>query len=108
MARVVETVDGDFALRMSENKFRLTTQQQKRIQSDKPPPPPRDPAHVPEPKFWVHYDHDVTTTKITMVRVRLVSAFVCEMALSCLSQSVAVCGSLRFPSADPRSPSLSP
>ena len=108
MARVVEGVDGDFALGLSEGKFRLSAQQHKRIRSDKNPPPPRDSAYVPEPKFWAHYDHDVTTTKITMVRVRLVSAFVCEMALSCLSQSVAVCGSLRFPSADPRSPSLSP
>jgi len=81
MARVVETVDGDFALKMSENKFRLTTKQQKRIQSDKPPPPPRDPAHVPEPKFWAHYDRDLTTTKIDMVRVGLLSVFVCEVSL---------------------------
>ena len=67
MARVVEGVDGDFVLGLSEGKFRLSVQQQKRIKSDKPPPPPRDSGHVAEPKFWVHYDHDANTTKIMLV-----------------------------------------
>ena len=42
---------------------RLSEKQQERIKSDKPP---RD-SIVPEPMFWAHYDHDATTTKITLV-----------------------------------------
>lgn len=103
MARVVQCVNGDFALGLSEGKFRLSELQHKRIKSEKPPPPPRDPAHVPEPKFWAHYDHDVCSTKITMVRVRLFSGFVCAVALLSLRL---VCCSPRFPPADPRSPYL--
>ena len=42
---------------------RLSEKQQERIKSDNPP---RD-SIVPEPMFWAHYDHDATTTKITLV-----------------------------------------
>ncbi len=45
------------------HRDRLSEKQQERIKSDKPP---RD-SIVPEPMFWAHYDHDATTTKITLV-----------------------------------------
>jgi len=43
------------------HRDRLSEEQQERIKSDN-----RD-SIVPEPMFWAHYDHDATTTKITLV-----------------------------------------
>jgi hypothetical protein len=53
VSRVVEQVDGDFILRLSEKRFQLSEDEWKVIRSDKPRP-----KGCPEPKFWVDYDED--------------------------------------------------